>query len=491
MTLTKHFWPFVFRKKQGAYGKIQTHKESKWEQLSHLDEVWAALVLLYINPMQSNLDSDYCNKTFHPGNLAFCDEILGKVSRSFAAVIRQLPPVLFVDIMIFYLYLRALDTIEDDMKAFENNDVKINHLLSMEKTALGNPSWSMDGVGEGDERRLLQEFPKCFSVYASLRDESKSIIADITKRMAAGMAEFVGKDLGQGTENIEQYNRYCHFVAGLVGEGLSKLFSVSGLENASMAKELHLSNQMGLFLQKTNIIRDYLEDYVEGRAFWPQTVWKKYSKDGDLGYFSKDENRVEALQCLNELITDALELVPDCLAYLSKLHCVEVFRFCAIPQVMAIATLDKCYHNGNVFTGVVKIRKGLSCKLINASDDAQKVHIIFYDFARSIARKAKHAKKSGFVDPSFNRTIKACDDIVGLTSEAAYAVRYMNAIINLLTVCTAISWYLAIKSLLIVFGVLLGFLMYMTIMTDMVEGQELKSAISIFQSNKLKKKKKD
>ena len=29
---------------------------------------------------------------------------------------------------------------------------------------------------------------------------------------------------------------------------------------------------MGLLLQKTNIIRDYLEDYVDGRAFWPQEV---------------------------------------------------------------------------------------------------------------------------------------------------------------------------------------------------------------------------
>lgn len=29
---------------------------------------------------------------------------------------------------------------------------------------------------------------------------------------------------------------------------------------------------MGLFLQKTNIIRDYLEDMQEGRAFWPEEV---------------------------------------------------------------------------------------------------------------------------------------------------------------------------------------------------------------------------
>jgi farnesyl-diphosphate farnesyltransferase len=34
---------------------------------------------------------------------------------------------------------------------------------------------------------------------------------------------------------------------------------------------------MGLFLQKTNIIRDYLEDFVDGRAFWPQEVrWRGY-----------------------------------------------------------------------------------------------------------------------------------------------------------------------------------------------------------------------
>jgi|TARA_B110000971_G_C19929388_1_gene463200 farnesyl-diphosphate farnesyltransferase len=65
-------------------------------------------------------------------------------------------------------------------------------------------------------------------------------------------------------------------VAGLVGEGLSRLFASSSLERPSLAAELHLSDQMGLFLQKTNIIRDYLEDYVDGRAFWPKEVWEKY-----------------------------------------------------------------------------------------------------------------------------------------------------------------------------------------------------------------------
>lgn len=415
------------RKKQGAYGKVKTHKESKLSQMLHLDEIWSAITLLYISPLESNLESPLIQETFNPLDLKFCDDILCKVSRSFAAVIRQLPSQLLVDVLIFYLVLRALDTIEDDMTYFPSNEEKVKSLLAFHKTALADPTWTMMGCGEGDERRLLEEFPKCHSVYAALPEGSRRVISDITLRMATGMAEFVDKDLGQGTADVAQYNRYCHFVAGLVGEGLSRLFASSGLERSALAGELHLSDQMGLFLQKTNIIRDYLEDYVDGRAFWPQTVWKKYSAGGDLGYFANptvDEAKNAGLCCLNDLVTDALELAPDCLAYLSKLRCAEVFRFCAIPQVMAIATLDRCYHNPDVFTGVVKIRKGMSCQLINDTVDMRGVHGIFHRFATSILSRAENSRRSGFVDPTHDRTVRACRAIVELTeTEASRSAR--------------------------------------------------------------------
>jgi phytoene/squalene synthetase len=65
----------------------------------------------------------------------------------------------------------------------------------------------------------------------------------------------------------------CEAVAGLVGEGLSRLFACTGYEKQEVADvSKTLANTMGLLLQKTNIIRDYLEDYVDGRAFWPQEV---------------------------------------------------------------------------------------------------------------------------------------------------------------------------------------------------------------------------
>ena len=48
--------------------------------------------------------------------------------------------------------------------------------------------------------------------------------------------------------------------------------TASGKEAAEVGRDTQLANSMGLFLQKTNIIRDYLEDGLEGREFWPQEV---------------------------------------------------------------------------------------------------------------------------------------------------------------------------------------------------------------------------
>ena len=55
-------------------------------------------------------------------DIAFCYDILQKVSRSFAKIISDLPPALSLDFMICYLVLRALDTVEDDVDAF-NKDI--------------------------------------------------------------------------------------------------------------------------------------------------------------------------------------------------------------------------------------------------------------------------------------------------------------------------------------------------------------------------------
>lgn len=53
---------------------------------------------------------------------------------------------------------------------------------------------------------------------------------------------------------------------------MSQLFAISGLEEAHIGDNHQLANNMGLFLQKTNIIRDYLEDSLQNREFWPKEV---------------------------------------------------------------------------------------------------------------------------------------------------------------------------------------------------------------------------
>lgn len=72
--------------------------------------------------------------------------------------------------------------------------------------------------------------------------------------------------------------------------------------------------------------------------FWPRDVWSKYASR--LEDFKEPGNIDAAVGCLNELITSALQHARKCLTYMEGLRHPWVFRFCAIPQVMAIGTLS-------------------------------------------------------------------------------------------------------------------------------------------------------
>lgn len=73
------------------------------------------------------------------------------------------------------------------------------------------------------------------------------------------------------------------------------------------------------------------------------------------------------------------------------------------PQVMAIATLAEVYNNPDVFRGVVKIRKGLACRMILESRDLEGAKSWFYKFALDIARRVPPS------DPCATRTIAMCE----------------------------------------------------------------------------------
>jgi len=51
---------------------------------------------------------------------------------------------------------------------------------------------------------------------------------------------------------------------------------------------------------------------------------------------------------------------------------------------MAVATLERCYNNPNVFTGVVKIRKGETVRMILLATNIDVVKAIFSHFVSKV-----------------------------------------------------------------------------------------------------------
>ncbi|GBF87650.1 squalene synthase [Raphidocelis subcapitata] len=371
------------------------------ELLSHPDEILPLAKMYYASKQACKLPSD--------PKLAFCYDILNSVSRSFAVVIQQLPNPLRDAICVFYLVLRGLDTVEDDMAI--SPEVKIPHLLRFHEY-IYQRGFTMD-CGYGHYVRLMQRFDTVVDVFLALEPGFQAVIADITRRMGEGMAEFIQQD---EVASVQQYDLYCHYVAGLVGIGLSQMFASSGLESSFFAKNEGLSNHMGLFLQKANIIRDYLEDIMEEpapRMFWPREIWGLYAPSLDA--FKDPANRPAAIKCLNHLVTDALRHIPHCLTYMRKLQDRDIFRFCAIPQIMAAGTLGLCYNNGAVFEGVVKMRRGETARVFDECGTLRDVYSWFLLFLRQLASKA--ASQVAPDDPTAEETRAAVASCIALCEE--------------------------------------------------------------------------
>ena len=156
---------------------------------------------------------------------------------------------------------------------------------------------------------------------------------------------------------------------------------------------------MALTLQKTNIIRDYLEDVTEEpapRMFWPREIWGQYARA--LPDLQHPSNRAAAVACLNHMVCDALRHFEPALTYMAGLADRDVFRFCAIPQVMAAHTLAACYNNPAVFTGVVKMRRGQTARVMLETNGLRDVYLSFARAARVVAGKAAAALAAG--DPT-------------------------------------------------------------------------------------------
>jgi len=339
------------------------------EVLSHPDELWPLFQLYKQASAAERLPSD---ETWR-----WCYDLLRRTSRSFALVVAQLPPELKDAVCVFYLVLRALDTVEDDMTMAVATKVPA---LRAFHSSINDRGFSMKCEGKATHKELMENYAHVADAYLRLLTPYQRVMKEITERMGNGMADFIESQV----DTVADWDKYCHYVAGVVGIGLSQLFAASELEGSELAEMEDLANHMGLFLQKTNIIRDYLEDITEEpapRMFWPKEIWELYG--GALSDFKDPENIDSALMCLNHMITNALGHVEACFDYMIRLRNPSIWRFCAIPQVMAMGTLALCYNNPDVFSGVVKMRRGQTAKLVVGLHGMEDLYQAYSEFAVS------------------------------------------------------------------------------------------------------------
>ncbi|OWM80306.1 hypothetical protein CDL15_Pgr019586 [Punica granatum] len=293
---------------------------------------------------------------------AFCYTMLRRVTSKFAVSLLQLGPE-HRNAMIFYLVLRALDTIEDDMSL--SSEVKTPILEDFHEH-IYDRDWHFS-CGSSDCRVLMDQFHLVRQAFLELDKSHQEMIKDVTERMGAGMAKFIDKEI----ETIDDLNEYGYYVAGLPLHGMLKMFVVPGLEDSD-AEYGRLSNSMGLFIM-------------------------------DLKY---EENSVEAVRCLNEMITSSLVHVEDCFKYLSVVKDVPaLFRLFALRQVMAIGALALCYNNIDVFRFGVKQRRGLIAKLTERTRTMSDVYGVFFEFCSLMKSKVDRH------DPNATETVRRLDDI--------------------------------------------------------------------------------
>jgi farnesyl-diphosphate farnesyltransferase len=326
-----------------------------------------------------------------------CFKYLDLTSRSFTVVIKQLNTELLLPVCIFYLVLRGLDTIEDDPSI---PWARKEPLLREFSSRLEQDGWTFTGnrADEAD-RELLVNFDAVIAEFKKLKPEYRGIITNVTAQMGHGMADYARCE---GICSVEQYDDYCWYVAGIVGEGLTGLFVQSGLGDDTLRQE-ELYRAMGLMLQKNNIIRDVHEDYCQGRRFWPREIWGKHvSCFEDL--FDADK-RGAALDCSSEMVLDALRHARFCLEYLSRVREASLFRFCAIAQCMAVATLDRCFRNGDVFERKVKVDRGAVLEVLVCAGDMRRVCALYRVHVGRIR------EKNCALDPNFGKIRDVCHEV--------------------------------------------------------------------------------
>lgn len=231
------------------------------------------------------------------------EQSLMNQSRSFSLPILNLDDRFRIPVMVEYNLNKTIDTIEDSTGL--EADEKI-YLITSFCTHLKQDSYSsavqnrMLEVTPEEEAFVFKNYEATVRLYSTLSGEEKKLARRWTGEMAEGMCTFLKKPIN----THHDLNEYCYYVAGTVGLYLTNLFKLKGSNVSDKIFERLSVNAVsfGLFQQKLNIIRDFVEDKItKKRSFWPQS------------YFEKEKDNVKVL---NRMCFDVLENdIPGAIEY--------------------------------------------------------------------------------------------------------------------------------------------------------------------------------
>ena len=279
--------------------------------------------------------------------------LLEHVSRTFALTIPQLPGKLHKAVANAYLLCRIVDTIEDEVSLSADQKRHFcSDFIEVVKTGKNAESFATELsplLSEQTipaEHTLIQLIPQVIQITHRLDTKQIEALASCVETMAKGMPVFQTKNLHDGLETMADMDDYCYYVAGCVGEMLTKLFCHYSPEIAKHQKNmLNLSVSFGQGLQMTNILKDIWDDARRGVCWLPQDIFSETGFElKNLTPETSDEHFQEGLK---HLISIAHNHLKNALTYtqLIPAHETGIRNFCLWALGMAILTLKKIKQN--------------------------------------------------------------------------------------------------------------------------------------------------
>ena len=292
-------------------------------------------------------------------DLDYQQHILQGVSRTFALTIPQLPGSLARVVGNAYLLCRIADTIEDDpsldagqKRQFSESFIQVigGEMPAQSFADALHPLLS-ERMLEA-EKDLIHHTQRVIRITHGFGERQRAALARCIRIMSRGMADFQQSTTPDGLADMSHMDRYCYYVAGVVGEMLTELFCDYSREIDAQASELqNLAVSFGQGLQMTNILKDIWEDRGRGACWLPRDVFERVGFD--LSRLAEDHKREKFSLGLSELIGIARLHLQNALGYtlLMPRHETGIRRFCLWALGMAVLTLRKVHANMHFTAG--------------------------------------------------------------------------------------------------------------------------------------------